>query len=182
MHHLRTIGKFIFIVFHLLPLVLFAQDEDIHTSQLRGAIMMGNSRIPHAYEGGKSVTVIPVWGFDLDYYFHRRWSVGLQADIKLQSFEVEEKSQIILERNHPVALAVVGHYHALRNWSFYLGPGIELEESENLFLVKLGTEYSFEISEQFEIALNLIYENRDEVYDGFTFGVAFNKLLWKKKQ
>jgi hypothetical protein len=176
--------KLIIVFFMMLSGVVFAQEEksDTHTSKIRGAIMMGNSRIPHAYEGGKSVTVIPVWGFDLDYYFHQRLSVGLQADIKLQSFEVEEESTVILERNHPVSLALVGHYHALRNWSFYAGPGIELEQSENLFLLKVGTEYSFEISEQFEIALNLIYENRNEIYDGFTFGVAFNKLLWKKSK
>lgn len=176
--------KKIIILLMLVPLALVAQDEELgaHTPKLRGAIMMGNSRIPHAYEGGKSVTVIPVWGFDLDYFFQRRWSVGLQADIKLQSFEVEEENNVILERNHPVSVALVGHYHALRNWSFYLGPGIELEQSENLFLIKLGTEYSFEITEQFEIALNLIYENRDELYDGFTFGVAFNTLLWKKSR
>jgi hypothetical protein len=165
-----------------LPFMLLAQEEDsdTHASRIRGAIMMGNSHIPQAYEGGKSVIVIPVYGFDLDYFFHRRWSVGMQADIKLQSFEVEEENNVILERNVPVSLAVVGHYHALRNWSFYAGPGIELEQSRNLFLIKVGTEYSFEISEQFEIALNLIYENREELYDGFTFGVAFNKLLWKR--
>jgi len=73
------------------------------------------------------------------------------------------------------------HYHALRHWSFYLGPGYEFESHENLFLVKAGTEYSFEITEDFEIALNLIYENKEEVYDAWTFGIAFNKKLWEKK-
>jgi hypothetical protein len=86
-----------------------------------------------------------------------------------------------LERINPVALAGVIHYHALRHWSFYVGPGVELEKSENLFLVRAGTEYSFEITEDFEIALNLLYENKDDVYDTWTFGIAFNKKLWQKK-
>ena len=138
-----------------------------HRPKIRGAIMMANSHVPNATEGGKEVVVIPTWGFDVDYFFHPRWSVALQGDIKLQSFEVDE-GQAVLERNFPLALAGVIHYHALRHWSFYLGPGYELESHENLFLVRVGTEYSFEISEDFEIALNFIYENKDEVYDTWT--------------
>ncbi len=155
--------------------------EEEHKPKIRGAIMMANSHIPKAFEGEKKVTVIPTWGFDVDYFFHSRWSVALQGDIKLQSFEIEEENNSTLERNFPVALATVLHYHALRHWSFYIGPGYELESHENFFLVRAGTEYSFEITEDFEIALNLLYENKDEVYDTWTFGIAFNKKLWQKK-
>jgi len=158
-----------------------AQEGDKeHRPKIRGAIMMANSHVPNATEGGKEVVIIPTWGFDVDYYFHARWSVALQGDIKLQSFEVED-GQATLERTNPFAIAGVLHYHALRHWSFYLGPGYEFESHKNLFLVKAGTEYSFEISEDFEIALNLIYENKEEVYDAWTFGVAFNKKLWEKR-
>jgi len=84
-------------------------------------------------------------------------------------------------RTNPFALAAVIHYHALRHWSFYVGPGIELESHENFYLFKVGTEYSFEITENFEIALNLIYENKEGVYDALTFGIAFNKKLWERR-
>jgi hypothetical protein len=47
--------------------------------------------------------------------------------------------------------------------------------------MKVGTKYSFEITEDFEIALNVMYENKEEVYDAWTFGIAFNKKLWEKK-
>ena len=149
--------------------------------KIRGAIMMANSHVPTATEGGKKVAIIPTWGFDVDYFFHPRWSVALQGDIKLQSFEVEDQNQVALQRTNPFALTMALHYHALRHWSFYAGPGYEFEQHKNLFLVKVGTEYSFEITENFEIALNLIYENKQEVYDAWTFGIAFNKKLWEKK-
>jgi hypothetical protein len=157
-----------------------AQEKAEHKPKIRGAIMMANSKVPQATEAGKKVAIIPTWGFDVDYFFHRRWSVALQGDVKLQSFEVED-GEALLERTNPSALSAVMHYHALRHWSFYLGPGYEFESHENLFLVKVGTEYSFEITEDFEIALNLIYENKEEVYDAWTFGIAFNKKLWEKK-
>lgn len=148
--------------------------------KVRGAIMMANSHVPTATEGGKKVSIIPTWGFDVDYYFHPRWSVAIQGDIKLQSFEVED-GVTELTRTNPLAFTGVIHYHALRHWSFYIGPGYELEKHENLFLVKTGTEYSFEVTENFEIALNLMYENKQDIYDAWTFGIAFNKKLWEKK-
>jgi len=151
-----------------------------HKPKIRGAIMIANSHVPSATEGGKEVAIIPAWGFDVDYFFHPRWSVALQGDVKLQSFEIE-REQAELERTYPFATALVLHYHAKRHWSFYAGPGYEFERHENLFLVKLGTEYSFEITENFEIALNLMYENKEGVYDAWTFGIAFNKKLWEKK-
>lgn len=160
--------------------IICAQEEAEFKPKVRVAIMMANSHIPKATEGGKSVHVIPTWGFDVDYYFHPRWSAALQFDVKLQSFEVEENN-VELERSYPVAMVAALHYHALRHWSFYAGPGYEFESHENLFLLRVGTEYSFEITENFEIALNLIYENKDEVYDAITFGIAFNKKLWEKK-
>jgi hypothetical protein len=171
------------ILFLLYASPIRAQEKvnEEHKPKIRGAIMMANSHIPKAYEGGTKVTIIPTWGFDVDYFFQPRWSVALQGDIKLQSFEIDEGNGVELERNHPVAVATVIHYHALRHWSFYAGPGYEFESHENLFLVKVGTEYSFEITEDFEIALNFMYENKEEVYDAWTFGIAFNKKLWEKK-
>lgn len=163
-------------------LIIYAQEiqDETHRRKIRGAIMMANSHIPKSFEGDKKIAVIPTWGVDVDYFFHTRWSVAMQADIKIQDFDVkvEEKD---LERIMPVALAGVLHYHELRHWSFYAGPGVELEKSENFFLVRLGTEYSFEITENFEIGLNFIYENKIDAYDTWTFGVAFNKKLWQKE-
>lgn len=160
----------------------FAQEPESteQKPKIRGAIMMANSHVPQATEGGKKVTIIPTWGFDVDYFFHPRWSVALQSDIKLQSFEIEDNG-VALQRTNPFTIATIVHYHALRHWSFYTGPGIELEQHKNFFVVKAGTEYSFEITEDFEIALNLIYESKEEVYDAWTFGIAFNKKLWSKK-
>lgn len=174
--------KLTIILLVLVSSAVAAQEKESEPFQpkIRGAIIMANSHVPKATEGGKKVAIIPTWGSDIDYFFHPRWSVAFQGDIKLQSFEVED-GDTMLKRTNPVSLTTVLHYHALRHWSFYTGPGYEFERHENLFLIKAGTEYSFEITENFEIALNLIYENKQEVYDAWTFGIAFNKKLWEKK-
>ncbi|NVJ87700.1 MAG: hypothetical protein HWE15_15465 [Algoriphagus sp.] len=152
--------------------------EEFHP-QIRVALVTINSHVPNAIEGDKKVAILPAWGFDVDYFFNPRWSVAIQADIKLQSFEVESEGAL-LERSYPLSIAPVLHYHFKRHWSLYAGPGWEYERNENLFFWKLGTEYSFEITEDFEIALNLSYENKQEIYDSWNFGIAFNKRLWVK--
>lgn len=171
-------------LFMLLLAFIHANGQEAGTDEfkptLRGSIMMAYSHIPMAVEGERSVSIIPAWGLDLNYHFHKRWAVGIQGDIKLQNFKIEDEKEVLLERNFPFSVALVAYYKTLKHWGFFIGPGIEFEESENLFLIKGGVEYGFEISENFEIEVGLIYENRDEVYDGFTFGVAFNKRLWSK--
>ncbi len=177
---MKKIILLIFVVVSQCSLVVAQETEPKEFKpKIRGAIMMANTHVPNATEGGKEVTVIPGWGFDVDYFFHSRWSFALQGDIKLQSFEVED-GNVLLERTNPVALATVIHYHALRHWSFYIGPGYEFEKHKNLFIIKAGSEYSFEITENFEIALNLMFEDKQEIYDAWTFGIAFNKKLWEK--
>lgn len=161
----------------------FAQEpgNTTHTRKIRGAVMMANSHVPDASQGGREIAIIPAWGFDVDYFFHPRWSAALQGDLKLQSFEIEDDN-VALERTNPFSIACVLHFHTLRHWSFYAGPGYEFEQHKNFFLVKAGTEYSFEVTENFEIALNLIYEDKEGVYDSWTFGIAFNKTLWQEDE
>jgi hypothetical protein len=161
----------------------FAQEknnEDFQ-SEIRGAIMMANSHVPTANIKGSEIVIIPTWGIDVDYRFHRSWSIDLQCDIKLQSFEVED-GETSLKRTNPISLTSVIHYYTPKHVSFYSGAGIEFEKQDNLFVFKIGAEYDFEISDKFEIALNLIYESKEAVYDSWTFGILFNKRLWGKNQ
>lgn len=153
-------------------------EEKVDLPQLRGAVIMGYSHIPQAFEGEKTVAVIPSWGLDVDYVFHHKWAVAFQTDIKLQSFEVEDRDQVVLVRNYPISISIAGVYSLMPHWRLFFGPGIEYEQSRNLWIFKLGTEYAFEISERFEIGVGLMYENRQDLYDGWTFGVSFNTRLW----
>jgi hypothetical protein len=79
------------------------------------------------------------------------------------------------------AIQAIIRYHAFRHWSFYVGIRLRLESHGNFFLIEAGAEYGFEITENFEIALSLAHENKEGVYDSWTFGVAFNKKRWSEK-
>lgn len=149
-------------------------------SRWRAVLMMANSHIPKATEGGQVLEVIPTWGLDLDYRINPLWSIALQTDMKISSFEVEEHGTE-LARSFPITVAIVPHFYLPKHWSFMLGPGYEFEKTKNIFLVKAGLEYGFKLTERFELGITAIYENRWEVYDGYTFGASFIFLLDPKK-
>ena len=161
----------------LVSTICRAQDEetDFHR-ELRGSILMTNTHATGTVGKDKFI-IIPTWGIDLNYLFHPRWSAALQSDIKLQSFEVKE-GESVLERSYPLALAIALQYHTAKHLSFYAGPGYEIEEHENLSLIKLGSEYGFEVNKTFEIALSLAFEHKKNVYNSWVFGIAFTKQLW----
>jgi hypothetical protein len=181
----KTLKSSIFLApLMILAQAIYAQETPKESSgqQLRGAVMMAYSHIPQAFEGDKKVAIIPTWGFDIGYHFNPNWAVYAQADLKMQSFEVEDNQQVVLTRNYPFSVAVVGQFEVLDRWAVFVGPGIELERTKNLWIFKIGTEYNFEMTEKLEIGVGLIYENRQELYDGWTFGVTFNYRLWKPKK
>ena len=156
------------------------EEKTESNTRWRAVLMMANSHIPKASEGGQVVEVIPTWGLDLDYRVNPQWSFSLQTDIKVQSFEVEENGAQ-LSRSFPITVAMVSHYYLPKHWSFMLGPGYEFERTKNIFLVKAGLEYGIELTERFEIGITAIYENRWEIYDGYTFGASFIFSLDPKK-
>lgn len=109
MYKVRMATTLVLLGFVLQTLAQESVVMDEHRPMVRGAIMMANSHIPNATEGGHKVAIVPTWGFDVDYFFHPRWSVALRGDIKLQSFEVEHDN-VLLERTYPIAVAAVIHY------------------------------------------------------------------------
>jgi hypothetical protein len=178
---MRTILTLVFFLF--LMQYSIAQEDSLvkKTPLVRAAIMMGNSHTPNNADPNTTAVVAPTWGLDIDYLFHKKLAVAFQADIKLQNIIVQDEATT-LRRENPLTIATVLHYNIIKAWSVYAGPGYEFETHKNLYLVKIGTEYSFEVNENFEIAVNLIYENKESIYDTWTFGVAFNKVLLHKKK
>ena len=68
----------LFLLLAIFSVAEFATAQETENKEfkpkIRGAIMMANSHVPNATEGGKELAIIPTWGFDVDYFFHPRWS------------------------------------------------------------------------------------------------------------
>jgi hypothetical protein len=122
--------------------------------------------------------VVPTFGFNYDYVFHRRWGVGLHTDVVLQQFKVEKhEGKEIIVRENPVAMCAVGLFKPLPALTFIAGYGIELEKHEHIQLLRLGVDYGFHLPGNWELGFALEFDKKLNAYDSWVFGAGFSKLF-----
>lgn len=130
--------------------------------------------------GHRKVLSLPSWGVDYTYHVSEKWALGLHTDIITETFEVEKNlaggsSGEVLERSHPVAPAVMTIYKPNHHWNLLFGIGMEFAKEENLFLNRLGAEYSAEIRGGFEVFGSLGYDFKWNAYDTWVLGIGIAK-------
>ncbi|WP_121668030.1 hypothetical protein [Mesonia aquimarina] len=125
---------------------------------------------------------LPSWGIDYDFWFSEKWAIGLHTDILIEKYTVEENldsQNKILERNKPIAPAVMGTYHFGRH-NILFGAGAEFAEEENLFLNRVGYEYGIEFLEKWELGFSINYDFRWNAYDSFSIGIEISRIFRNK--
>jgi len=144
----------------------------------RISIMMANAHIPRLLEeeNKKTTIVAPAWGLDYDYWFNKRWAIGLHNDIILSQFKIEKSENgSEIERSFPITSNLVGLYKPTEHFVLIAGLGREFEKNEQFNMIDLGVEYGFEIPKEWEISINLNYENKFNAYDTWLFGIGISK-------
>jgi hypothetical protein len=138
-------------------------------------------------EGNKSVMVLPMWAFDYNFQFARKWGIGLHTDMIVETFKVEKNLESgqegeVVERSHPIAPALMAVFNPNHHWGFGLGIGGEFAEGENYLLTRTGVEYGVELPKNWEVYGAIQYDFRWQAYDSWTIGIGFNKTLGKAKE
>ncbi len=123
---------------------------------------------------------VPSWSLDYDYWIGNRWAIGLQTDLVLEKFIVEEEDNKEMEREKPVTLVPVGIFKPYKHFSFIAGAGIELEKEENLGLTRLGMEYGAELLKGWEAGIALKWDNKWGHYNSWVLEFSFSKVFKKK--
>jgi hypothetical protein len=143
-------------------------------------MIMANSLITnHVTENSEGIFVIPTFGINYDYFFHKMWGIGLHSDIVLQQFKIERhNSQQEIIRQNPVAVCAIASFKPHHRWTLLGGYGVELEKNENIDLFRLGLEYGIPINNNWELGFNLEYDHKIRAYSSFMFGVGFSKILF----
>lgn len=146
----------------------------------RITLMMANAHVPTISETveGKKNYLLPAWGLDYDYWFASKWAIGLHNGIIMQQFSVEEDPPgPDLEVLYPISMSLVGLFMPLKNFTLIAGYGREFEKAENLWLLDFGMEYGFELPNEWELSLNLKYEDKLDGYDSWLFGFGVSKIF-----
>lgn len=131
-------------------------------------------------DGRNKILSLPAWGLDYNYVFHPKWAIGLHTDFIIEDFMVEKhleggEEKEILERSYPIAPAIMGIYKPGEHWGFLLGMGGEFAKEENFVLTRLGTEYSWEIANGWEVFGTVSYDIKWNAYDSWGFGLGIEK-------
>jgi len=95
------------------------------------------------------------------------------------SYLVEHGNDAVLEREYPYITSIVFIYEPFKRLAFHIGPGYEFEKNESFFIVKMGAEYIIPLPKHFDLGFGFSYDNKNKIYDAWTFGLFNGKKLGK---
>lgn len=157
---------------------LIAQDEaegEELENNFAIALILGYTHIPEARVEGETTESenLPTIGLDFFYQISDRWKFGAVIDFELSKYEVDFKGDR-LPRETALVTGVVAGFEILPRWGIIFGPGIEFESNKNLFILRLGMEYGFEIGRSWEIFPSVNYDFKQE-FSSYSIGLGFGK-------
>ena len=139
------------------------------------AIDYGIDHIKDGVEHGESLEEEGHWvsSIGVDYFreVSEKWEVGVKLDIQLGHYIIPHKDN--LERENAFIALAVGSYKVLPKWAIFAGAGMEFEKNENLGVIRVGTDYSFHLTQGWAIPVGFFWDIKDgyDVY-AFTVGIA----------
>jgi hypothetical protein len=176
-----------FVITIIICFPLFSQEDEqkgkeeaFHPHHELG-LVVGHAQVFEGRDanGKKKTLSLASWGIDYNYIFHPKWGIGLHTDIIVEKFEAEGEDGAVIERNFPIAPALMGVYKPGGHWSVLLGMGIEFAEEENFGLTRAGVEYSGELQKRWEVFGSLSYDFKWNAYDTWVIGIGISKKLGK---
>lgn len=151
-----------------------AEAQETNFPHFRAAVLIGHTYVPAI--AAESHFFIPSWGLDLEYWFNESWAIGLHNDVELQSFLIEHADHDMdLEREFPLVFTLDAIVRPWKGLVVQVGPGYELEKSENFFLVRAGVEYEIEFGHHWDISPSIFYDTRFEANDTWTIALGLGK-------
>ncbi|MHA7101146.1 hypothetical protein BXY85_3599 [Roseivirga pacifica] len=160
-----------------------AQNEIVDFPRNRLALVMGNAHLPSGVDanGEKVWKVLPSWGLDYDYRIDEKWAIGIHTDMFIETFEVTREvdngPDEIIERSSPFSAVFTGSRKFGEHFTLMAGYGQEFSKEETLSLLRIGAEYGWEIGENWELGLSLMFDDKFDTYTSWTFGVGVSKFF-----
>jgi hypothetical protein len=154
--------------------------ENTTFNKHRLTILMENAFIPAAdnIADQNRFFIVPVWGFNYDYWINPKIGFGLHNSIILQQYKIEKSNEdIIIERSFPLIITGEFLVKPVKHFTVSVGAGRELEKHESFTVVNIGIEYGVELPQGWELSINLLYDNKIDAYDSWMLGVGFSKMF-----
>ena len=80
-----------------------------------------------------------------------------------------------LEREYPFITSIVGVFKPWKNLSFFAGPGIEIEKNHSLFVIRIGIDYAFSLSNDWYFSPRFTFDHLGGDIEAYTIGISFGR-------
>ena len=97
----------------------------------------------------------------------------------MKTFEVEDRNNTVIERTKPVTIVAAAIFKPKKHVAFVAGMGGEFASEGNYALTRLGIESGWEIKNNWEFGIGLLYDIKWNAYSTWVFGFGISKLLRK---
>ncbi len=125
---------------------------------------------------------LPSWAINYNYKFSKQWAIGLHNDIVVEDFAVEEHLKSanaqVLKRSYPIASAIMVSYKPGKHFSYMLGGGGEFAHTGNLFLFRVGLEYGYHLSKNWELNANVTNDLKVNAYNSWAIGLGVSRVFY----
>lgn len=115
----------------------------------------------------------PMVGLDYFYRINHRLGAGFMGALELDHYVVTDDQ---VQRENALNLALVGLYSATRHLDFFLGAGVEVEQHDNLAVLRLGTQYSIDVGQHWALVPKLHFDFKEN-FNAWSLSVSFARKL-----
>jgi hypothetical protein len=127
--------------------------------------------------GDRQWLVLASSSLDYDYWLSDKWAVGLQNELVLEQFVIEDNAGEEVERNHPLLIVPVAIYKPFEHFSFMGGIGIEYTSDETLTATRLGVEYGTHLGPRWEVGAAVVWDAKWNYYDSWGLSFTVSRLF-----
>jgi len=154
-----------------------SEEEHKEFKNHRISITLSHTHVPRGIDndGSSGSLIIPSWGLNYEYWFNHNWAIGMHNDMEITSYVITERNDVILERERPFIVSIVGIYKFNSGLEILTGFGYELEKHENFMVFRLGVEYEFELGKEWDLAPGIVFDAKEDIYSSYTLGLTVGK-------
>lgn len=139
---------------------------------------LGHTQVSHGKINGDTKWLsIPSWSLNYDYWLSDKWAIGLQNDLLVESFIIEDHEGDEIERSYPLAVVPVTLFKPGKHFTFIGGVGAEFSKGHTLTMTRLGAEYGFHVPKNWEVGVAVVWDGKWNYYN--SWGLAFTvSKIW----
>lgn len=175
--------KITLVIALLLPFLINAQEEHENHNRhsdfkhWRVAAAMSQSYVPslHLEEEETTAQFIPTNGIEIQYFFNHKFSAKWINEIEFLSYTVIDANGERRERENAFLSAIVLGYEVYEHLGIFAGGGYEFEKNEDLWVVRAGAEYAFELPNHWDITPAIMFDYKAESHTAYTFSLTIGK-------